>query len=751
MQPAFHHQRPAVNTAGLIVDDPQELAAFTQWGKAGDAVAESSLQIGGMHCASCALAVEAALGALPGVLGASVNTATQTARVRWDTRLTQPSQWLAAVERAGYTAVPDTAAQARGLRERERRLMLWRVFVAVFCSMQVMMMATPSYVSAPGELAPDLKQLLDWGAWLVTLPVLCFSAAPFFRGTWHALKNRRMGMDVPVALGIAVTFVASSGATFDPGSIFGHAVYFDSLTMFVSFLLVGRWLEMNARHKAAAQLELSFNRLPEGVERVLEDGRCETVSARRLKPGDRVRVPAGQGFPADGLIIEGETTADEALLTGEPRPVPKRVGHAVVAGSMNLSGAVDFRVERTGADTRYEAIVALMRQALSQRPDLGRVADRWAGPFLIAVIALALGAAFAWHWIDPDRAVWVAVSVLVVTCPCALSLAVPTALLGTASFLARSGVLVRRLDALETLARVQRVFVDKTGTLTEAGLQCRTVRLLGSGQRLSVETLRAVAASLGARSTHPLSRALAKGQADAGLVWQEIKEQPGAGLQGRDAQGHVWRLGSAAWAAPSLPTDDSAQISVWLSRDEETLARFGFEEQARADSVAAIQALKNLRMKITLLSGDSELRVQSIGLGLGIADSRGDLTPEAKLLALREAQGRGEVVAMVGDGINDAPVMAQADVALAMGEGAGIAKAEADLVLLGNSLSGVVLARDRAQRTMRIIRQNLVWAAAYNAVGVPLALLGLLPPWAAGLGMACSSLFVVLNSLRLTR
>jgi len=742
-----------MSAAESIIDDPQELGAFTQWckGAGAEAVAESSLQIGGMHCASCALAVEAALNAIPGVLGASVNGATQTARVRWDARLTKPSQWLTAVERAGYTAVPDTAAQARALRERERRLMLWRVFVAVFCSMQVMMMATPSYVSAPGELAPDLKQLLDWGAWLATLPVLFFSAAPFFSGAWHALKNARMGMDVPVALGIAVTFVASSGATFDPAGMFGSAVYFDSLTMFVSFLLVGRWLEMNARQKAAAQLELSFNRLPEGVERVLEDGRCETVSARRLKPGDRVRVPAGQGFPADGLVVEGETTADEALLTGEPQAVTKRLGDAVVAGSMNLGGPVDVRVLRTGADTRYEAIVALMRQALSQRPDLGRVADRWAGPFLLAVIVLALGAAVVWHWIAPDRAVWVAVSVLVVTCPCALSLAVPTALLGTASFLARSGVLVCRLDALETLARVQHVFVDKTGTLTDAGLHCRTVWLLGKGRYEGTAKMRAVAASLGARSTHPLARALVRDQADAGLVWQDIREQPGAGLEGRDAEGRLWRLGSAAWAALTPPAEEPALISVWLSRDRQVLARFEFEERARADSVAAIQALKHRRMKVTLLSGDSELRVKAIGTTLGIADSRGDLTPEAKLRAVREAQGRGEVVAMIGDGINDAPVMAQADVALAMGEGAGIAKSEADVVLLGNSLSGAVLSQDRAQRTMRIIRQNLVWAALYNAVGVPLALLGLLPPWAAGLGMACSSLFVVLNSLRLTR
>ena len=294
------------------------------------------------------------------------------------------------------------------------------------------MLATPSYVAGPGELSPDLAQLLNWASWVLSLPVLLFSAGPFFSGMWHSLRRRRISMDVPVALGVAVTFVASTGATFDPGGIFGTEVYFDSMTMFVSFLLAARYFELHARHRAAQSLEAALDSMPQQAQRLLADGRSETVSVMRLAPGDRVRVALGQAFPADGVLVEGSTHADEALLSGESTPVPKVPGDALVAGSVNLGAPVTMQVQRVGADTRHEAIVALMRDAMSQRPSLARVADRWAGPFLWAVLGLAALAAVAWSLIDPSRAVWVAVSVLIVTCPCALSLAVPAALVAAA-------------------------------------------------------------------------------------------------------------------------------------------------------------------------------------------------------------------------------------------------------------------------------------------------------------------------------
>ena len=734
--------------AGGLLDDPAELAAFTRWNDPGTRIAESSLRIAGMHCAACAGTIEAALRAVPGVLDARVSAAAQCATVRWDDRLTRVSLLVRGIEAAGYGASPDTAAAARAERTRESRTMLWRLFVAAFCAMQVMMLATPAYVSAPGELAADQKRLLDWGGWLLTLPVLCFSAAPFFAGAWRALRTRRIGMDVPVALGIAVAFIASSGAAFDPTGPFGHEVWFDSLTMFVSFLLGGRWLEMRARHRAEVALESAATGLPDAVQRVLPDGHTESVSARRLLPGDTVRVPVGQAFPADGALVSGTTQVDEALLSGESRPLDKTAGASVVAGSINLGAPVLMRVERVGADTRFEAILALMRAARTQRPAMLASADRWAAPFLWSVLVLAAAAGIVWSFIDPSRAAWVVVAVLIVTCPCALSLAAPSAFIAAAGAMGRRGVLLRRLDAIEGLARMQRLFVDKTGTLTEGRPGAIELRRVGS-PAASDDTLFGIAAALAAWSTHPVAAVIAAAHTPAGVAWRDVREHPGRGLEGLDADGRRWRLGAADWV--SADSDTSAAMQAWLACDGVPMAGFVGDERLRDDVRDAIAELQADGVQVELLSGDAPAQVERIAAVAGTTHFAAAQTPEAKLAALGRAQARGEVVAMLGDGINDAPVLARADVSFAMGEGALVARTQADGVLVSNRLGDLVRARSLARRTLRTVRQNFAWAAAYNAACVPLALAGWLPPWAAGLGMATSSLVVVLNSLRLAR
>ena len=762
----------ATDTASAaVVDDPVEWDAFTRWHDQGGGrrVAESSLRIVGMHCAACAGTIEQALARVPGVQRAEVSAAAQCATVRWDAGLTCPSALVRAIEAAGYEAVPDTLAAARGLRQREARAALWRLFVAAFCAMQIMMLATPAYVSAPGELAPDLKRLLDWGGWLLSLPVLWFSAAPFFTGAWRALRHRRIGMDVPVALGIAVAFIASSGAAFDPGGLFGTEVYFDSLAMFVSFLLGGRYLEMRARHRAEQSLEDATTRLPDTALRLALDGSVQVVSTKRLRAGDRVRIPVGQPFAADGVLIEGATQADESLLTGESQPVAKRAGDDVVAGSVNLQSPVLMRVERVGADTRYEAIVALMRAARTQRPALLASADRWAAPFLWAVLLLAAAAGAAWSLVDPARAVWVVVSVLIVTCPCALSLAAPSALLTAAGAMGRRGVLLRRLDAIQGLARMQTLFIDKTGTLTEGRMRCVATQRLDHRESVATESLQGLAASLAAWSHHPLAAALRESFMADDMAWHAVQEVPGLGLEGSDASGRRWRLGGVGWvssgvvegvgevgqstAAPALDLESRTQTH--LGCDGHALLRFVFDERLRSDAVASVRALQADGVRVQLLSGDDPVRAQRIASMLGLASddsaATGGLNPAAKLAAVRAAQQRGDIVAMLGDGINDAPVLAQADVSLAMGEGALVARTQADGVLVSNRLADVVRARVLSKQALRVVRQNLIWAAFYNAACVPLALLGWLPPWAAGLGMASSSLFVVLNSLRLAR
>jgi P-type Cu2+ transporter len=743
---------PAPVRDASVIDDPAELDAFTRWQPAagGQRIAESSLRIGGMHCAACAGAVEQALNRVPGVVGASVSAAAHCATVRWDAARTQPSQLVRAIEAAGYAAVPDTAAAARALRRDEARAALWRLFVASFCAMQIMMLAAPAYVSVPGELAPDHKRLLDWAAWLLTLPVIGFSAAPFFAGAWASVRRRRIGMDVPVAIGIAVAFVASSAAAFDPGGVFGTEVWFDSLAMFVSFLLGGRFLEMRARHRAEVALEAALTQLPLTALRLAPDGSVETISAKRLRAGDRVRVPVGQVFAADGALVEGATQADEAVLTGESRPVAKRCGDAVIAGSVNRGAPVVMRVDRAGPDTRYEAIVALMRSARTQRPAMVAAVDRWAAPFTWSVLLLAAIAGGVWSVVDAPRTVGVVVSVLIVTCPCALSLAAPSALLAAAGAMGRRGVLLRRLDAIQGLARMRTLFVDKTGTLTEGRLHCVDVQRLGGPGAASIEALQGVAASLASWSSHPLATALRDSFDAPAMAWREVHELPGQGLEGTDAGGAHWRLGAAAWAG-TQPVDTGSAAQTLLVRDGQPLLRFAFDERLRDDAAAAVAALRHEGVEVRLLSGDDAARAQRIGAMLGLASVAGAMSPDDKLTAVIAAQRRGEIVAMLGDGINDAPVLAQADVSFAMGEGALVARTEADGVLVSNRLGDLVRARVLAHKTLRVLCQNFAWAAVYNAACVPLALIGWMPPWAAGLGMAASSLVVVLNSLRLAR
>ena len=747
------------------LDDPLLLAPFTRWlseaehadEPAGASVlAESQFQLSGLHCAACAGLIEQALLELPGVRAATVNAASARLQLRWQPGRISLAQVLARIERAGYGAAPDAAAPARLLREREKRQALWRLFVAAFLMMQVMMMAAPAYFAEPGDLQPDLMRLLQWACWVLSLPVLMFSAGAFFRSAWQQLRARRLGMDVPVALGMAVTFVASSGALFEPGGFFGREVYFDSLTMFVTFLLAGRYFELRARHRAAEALEQASAALPESVERIDADGSSAQVAPLRLRVGDLVRVCAGQAFPADGRVERGHSAADEALLTGESQPVPKAAGDEVVAASLNLQAPLLVRVLRVGADTRHAAIVRLMREAMTQRPASIALADRVAGHFLWMVLLLAGGSALLWSWLDPARAVWVAVSVLIVTCPCALSLAAPVAWLAATGALARRGLLLVRLEVLDTLCRVDTVVLDKTGTLSEDRMEL--LRHWSDCQGADADQLLRAACGLAQHSNHPLSRALVAAAGDAqtasqALQWRDVQELPGLGMQALDAAGQRWRLGSPAWvvqalgqAAPQVAVN--AQLAfgrpgalLWLQ----------FGEVLRADAVQAIQRLHRQGLRTLLLSGDAGARVQRLAALAGVQSAQGDASPADKLVVVAQLQAEGRCVLMVGDGINDAPVLARADASVVMGQGALLARASADALLLSGHLLDLALARELALRTRRVIRQNLAWAAGYNAACIPLAIAGWMPPWVAGLGMAASSAWVVLNAQRLAR
>lgn len=743
-----HGAVETIDTARLL-DDPQAWGAFSRAQDGQPGAWESHLMIEGMHCAACALAVEDALLRVPGVQSARVSAGSRRARVLWQADAVLPSGWMEAVRRAGYRAVPANDAFASERRRQETRKALWRWLVAGFCMMQVMMYAWPAYVAEPGDLTMEMEQLLRWASWVIALPVMLFSCGPFFSAAWRDILQRRISMDLPVALGMAITFVVSTAGTFEPQGLFGREVYFDSLTMFVFFLLTGRWLEQRLRERTAGALDALMNRLPDSVLRQRADGEFERVAVRRIQPADVLRVLPGEAFPADGTVLEGQTHVDEALLTGESHPLPRGPGAAVIAGSHNLSAAVLVRVERTGADTRFAQIVALMEEAATSRPQLAQLVDRLARPFLVGVLLAAAGAAVWWWPQDPGHALMVAVAVLIVTCPCALSLATPAAMLAAAGALARRGVLVRRLGALEALAQADLVVFDKTGTLTRDALVLQAVHLR---EGLDRERAVALAAALARHSLHPVARALqAAGQGGPQWTAREVQEDVGQGLrgsvQGPDGSLHELRLGSAAHCgvAVDLPTGPH----VVLADTQGWLATFAFGEDLRPDARSTVATLQAQGVEVQLLSGDATPAVARVAQQLGITQARGANTPQDKLRVLQTAQQAGRHVVVVGDGLNDGPALAGAHVSFAFGRAVPLAQARSDFVVLGERLEDVSSALLLARRTLRIVRQNLAWAVAYNAVCVPLAVAGWMPAWLAGLGMAASSLLVVLNALRL--
>ena len=794
----------ASQAAGL--DDPDLLAQCVIELPTGP-LRRIGLGISGMYCAACTITIEDAVKAVPGVSEVQVQAASQRARILIDPTRVKLSDIVAAVQRVGYRAWPDAAARAGHERLRQRRILLWRLSVAAFCMMQVMMIAWPQYVAGPAEIPPDIWQLMNWANWVLSLPVMIFSCGPFFSGAWRAARQGRVSMDTPVAIGMLATFVVSTGVTMGQTDIFGHEAYFDSLTMFVAFLLMGRWLESSARERVTHSLEALCVRLPEAVERAVEDGAhvgdadlraaaVESVPLSALRHGDRVKVAVGQAFPADGQLLLGQTEVDESLLTGESRAVPRQPGQVVVAGSINLGAPVWMSVERLGPDTRYQQIVSLVHQAMTEKPGWMRTADRMAGPFLWGVLGLAALGALAWQWIDPARSVWVAVSVLVVTCPCALSLAAPTALLSAAGAMAKRGLLVRRIDALEALATVRQIYFDKTGTLTESELSVTGLQRAegvvglpsGDGQETTtdptppanptgarLDALWHHAASLAAASHHPVSRSMVRAAQSSWpqgrgpwtpATWAELRERAGQGIEACDEAGRLWRLGRQDWVlgadAPALlrnwpqPQAPRAWLAARSGDGEllpETVVGILLDEVFRQEAAPALHQLRELGCRAALLSGDHNDRVLAASRILGpqgeLPVAAAQATPEEKLRVMSQAQQRGEQVAVVGDGINDAPVLAKADVSVALDQGSALAQSQADLIVLNGRLTGLPEAVAHSRFAMRIVRQNLTWAAVYNFACIPLALMGLLPPWAAGLGMALSSLGVVLNSLRL--
>lgn len=714
--------------------------------------AEAALLIEGVTCAACLWLIEQHLLRVDGVCAAGMNYGANRLRVRWHTSRVKLSAILTAIAALGYQAQLYDSGRSESILARERRTLLWRLFVSAFGMMQVMMYAFPVYI-ADGGMPADIERLMQWAGLVLTLPVMFWSAVPFYRGAWRGLKARVLNRDLPVSIGLLTAFAASVLAT----STGSGAVYYDSVCMFVFLLLGTRFLELNARAYAAREQDRLARLVPAMATRLpyYPDRKVrEETPAATLRQGEFVELIPGAPVPGDGRIVEGASSVSEALLTGESRPQAKRVGDNLIAGSVNGAGALVMQIERTGAQTTVAAIVRLMDRALASKPRLASMADRAAGHFVIALLLVVVVSAAAWWFIDKDRVLPVIISLLVVTCPCALSLATPAALTAATGSLSRQGILITRGHALETLAKATHFVFDKTGTVTTGRMSVIGVLTMnGHG----ADDLIAMAAALESASEHPVGRALvAAGAVPARYQASLVRYVSGSGVEGT-IDGKRVRVGSPAYVADMTglpPPMELAFVSdevttVAMGSEGEWLALFTLGDAVRADAKPVVEALLAQGAEVHLLSGDRNPCVKRVATRLGIPFSEGNAAPAGKLDYVRRLQAQGAVVAAVGDGVNDAPVLAQAQVSVAMASGTELARLNADVTMLTDRIDPLLVAVDISRRTLRIIRQNFIWAVAYNVIAVPLAVMGLVTPLLAAVGMSVSSLLVIGNALRL--
>ncbi len=721
---------------------------------------EAVLMLGGITCAACVWLIEQQLLRLNGVRSVDLNYSTQRVRVSWDESRVRLSEILLCIQRSGYSASPYDAqkVEARNLAERKQALI--RLAVAGLSMMQTMMFAVPTYLYS--DIEPQYLHILHWASFLLVLPVMFYSAVPFYKGAWRDIKNRRTGMDTPIALAIVLSFLAGMYALLTQA---GEGMYFEGIAMLVFLLLLGRFMEQTARRKAGDAAERLVKLVPAFCHKLPDYPAENMVEAAvvQLAAGDVIVVRAGEVVPVDGCVLSGESEVDEAMLTGENLPVAKAAGDTVTAGTLNTASPLVVRVDEAGSGTRLAHIVKLLDRALSQKPRLAVLADRYASWFVLGLIVLAVPVFLGWWWFaGAHKALWITVALLVITCPCALSLATPTALAASTGKLAADGVLVSAAHALETLAVATDVVFDKTGTLTEGRL---AVRQVVAGEGFSEAEVVQIAQWLEQQSEHPIARAIVQLPVSDGLKLDITAEQRinrvGHGVSARltvNGKTQVWAIGRPEFVgetAGGLPEKLAAAAQegsvIALGNQHGFAAVFVLQDQVKDGVPEMLAQLRKQGLVLHVLSGDRRSAVEGLARTLGLDTFSAEATPEDKLAYVETLQRQGRKVLMVGDGINDAPVLAVSDVSMAVAGGADVARDGADVVLLNEQLDVVPSAIRQARRTRVIIRENLGWATLYNAVAVPLAVAGYVTPAVAAVGMSCSSLLVLFNALRLRK
>ena len=706
--------------------------------------AETTLLIEGISCAACGWLIEKHLRHLPAVSEARLNLSNHRLHVRWADSQLPLSEILSELRHIGYAAHPYQADRATEQLASENRLALRQLGVAGLLWFQAMMATMATWPEFNIDLSPEMHTILRWVALFLTTPIVFYSCAPFFKGAMRDLRTRHLTMDVSVSLAIGGAYIAGIWT-----AITGIGeLYFDAVGMFALFLLAGRYLERRARERTAAATAQLVNLLPASCLRLSHDGQSERILLSELKVGDHVLVHPGAILPADGIILDGQSSVDESLLTGEYLPQPRGIGDAVTAGTLNVEGALTIEVLALGQDTRLSAIVRLLDRAQSEKPRLAEIADNAAQWFLLFSLIAAAAIGLLWWQLDPSRAFWIVLAMLVATCPCALSLATPTALTAATGTLHKLGLLLTRGHVIEGLNQIDTVIFDKTGTLTEGRLVLRAIRPL---RDLDSDQCLGLAAALENRSEHPIARAFGRAPHAA----EDVHSTPGLGLEGVVGEQRL-RIGQPEFVCelshcevPVMPHEPGQWLLLGDSAG--ALAWFVLDDRLRADAPALLAACKARGWKTLLLSGDTSPMVASVAAELGIDEAQGGLCPDDKLRVLQLLHAQGRKVLMLGDGVNDVPVLAAADISVAMGSATDLAKTSADAVLLSNRLDALVQAFTLARRTRKVIIENLVWAGLYNGLMLPFAALGWITPIWAAVGMSISSLTVVLNALRLTR
>jgi len=719
---------------------------------------EAALLLDNIRCPACLWLNERHLRSLPGVIDVHIDDTTQRARVRWDPQVIRLSEILRAITDIGYIAHPYDATRSEQLNRLRRRRSTERLIFAGAVGMLVMNFSLATYVLGDTDSVGGLPLWIIVGRWtslLMALTLLAYPGQEFFAGAWNDFRHRRLGMDVPVVLGLSAAFAGSLHAT-----VSGQGdVYFDSIAMFIFFLLLARRWELRGKLSAADRLERLARITPGTASRLDAAGEVTAVAVAELAAGDLIRLLPGETLPVDGILISGSSSFDESLLTGEARPVLHQPGDAVVAGSVNGEQPLTIRVTHTLQQSAVSEIRQLVERGLELRPHYAVLAERVASGFVAVLLLIATTTALYWLWADPGNWLPNTVAVLIVTCPCALALATPVALAVSAGRFIELGVLPLRMRALDVLARSDLFVFDKTGTLT-SGRPAVAAVVPTAG--LDEDSCLRHAAVLAAESAHPVAHALRDAFAQLQLVTTQVENVPGAGIRG-SIEGREWRFGKPDFAADPDAYDEEMRAAIADGRDRGRLvsvlanpegvqAVLSFEDPLRPGVDAMLAGLTGSGVRhLAILSGDAPDSVQRLGRQLGIQDAHGGLTPADKLAWVQQQQARGRQLAMFGDGINDAPTLAVADVSISFADATDLANSSSDFLILGNDAAALTDARRLARRTRRNILQNLAWAAAYNLLAVPFAAAGWIPPWGAAIGMSFSSLFVVMNALRLQK